>query len=406
MNNFDVNRIREDFPILSEKVNSKQVCYFDNGASSQKPLPVFEKIKYYTFNEYANIHRGVYQFSENITFAYENARKIVQNFLNAEFENDIIFTKNATESINLVANVVCKNFTKDDVVLITQMEHHANIVPWYILAKTYGFKVDFVNVHENGTLDMDDYKKKLNDNVKLVSFTHVSNVTGVVNPAKEIVKMAKSNGSLVLIDASQSVMHEKIDVVDLDVDFLVFTGHKIFAPTGIGVLYGREKLMNSFDPFIGGGDMIKSVSFEKIEFANTPARFEAGTPPIVEAIALGEAILYVENIGFENIKKQEQNIYKALYDGIKNIDGVTIFGDVEKKAPVLSFCIDGINNNDLGTLLNMEGICVRVGKHCAEPLIEKFGVSSTLRVSLCFYNTLEEVAYFLDKLKKIIGMLK
>lgn len=406
MSSFDVYEIRKDFPILFEKINSKQICYFDNGASSQKPKAVLDVIKYYTFKEYANIHRGVYQFSENITFAYENARKIVHKFLNSESENDIIFTKNATESINLVANVFCSKLGKGDTVLITEMEHHANIVPWYLMSDKYGFDVKVVNVLSNGTLDFDDYCNKLGPDVKLVSFTHVSNVTGVINPVKKMIDIAKEYDAYVLLDASQSVMHQKIDVLDLGVDFLVFTGHKIFAPTGIGVLYGRQELMNSFDPFLGGGDMIKSVSFNGISYADSPARFEAGTPPIVEAIALGRAIEYVEKIGFENIKRQEEKVYQSLLEGIKNIEGVTVFGDVDVKAPVISFCVDGVNNNDIGTLLNMEGICVRIGKHCAEPLIEKFGVSSTLRASLCFYNTVEETAYFIEKINKVIGMLR
>jgi cysteine desulfurase/selenocysteine lyase len=395
----DVNEIRKDFPILHTSVNGKPLIYFDNGASSQKPQSVIDSFSSYYSTLNANIHRGVHTLSQEATQAYEDARVKIQHYFNAAHSEEIIFTSGTTEAINLVAHSFVK---KGDEVLISAAEHHSNIVPWQLAE----CKLQVVAISDKGELDMEDFKKKLSNNTKLVSITHVSNTLGSINPVKEIVRLAHEKGVKVLLDGAQAVPHMKVDVQDLDCDFYAFSAHKMFGPTGVGALYGKKELLNAMPPYQGGGDMIKSVSFEKTTYNDLPHKFEAGTPAIAEGIAFGAAIDYLNTIDWNWAAQHEHDLLAYATDEIQKIEGVKIIGEAKEKAGVISFVVEGAHHYDIGTLLDQMGIAIRTGHHCTEPLMKRFNISGTARASFAFYNTKEEVKIFIDALARSLRMLR
>ncbi|MFM2041985.1 MAG: hypothetical protein RLY86_561 [Pseudomonadota bacterium] len=391
---YDVARVRQDFPILSRLVHEKKgrpgkpLVYLDNAASAQKPRAVIDAMSHLLEHDYANVHRGVHFLSQRSTDLYEATRDKVAAFLKAPSRDSIVFTRNATEAFNLVAySWGTKNLSAGDAVLVSHMEHHANIVPWQLLAERIGITLKVVPVLDDGSLDMDSYADLLTDEVKLVSITHASNVLGTVNPAREIVALARSRGKTVMLDGSQAAVHMPVDLSVIDPDFYVFTGHKLYGPTGIGVLYGRKALLDAMPPFLGGGDMIATVSFNGTTYREAPYRFEAGTPAIVEGVGLGAAIDYVTALGMDGIMAHEQRLLSHAMDRLAGIEGLRIVGTAPGKAAIISFTIDGIHPHDIGTLLDRAGIAVRVGRHCAEPLMDRFGVGATARASFGLYNT-------------------
>ncbi|NUM51854.1 MAG: cysteine desulfurase [Flavobacteriales bacterium] len=403
---FNVEKIRKDFPILSHFVNKKPLVYFDNGATTHKPQQVISRIqKFYTF-ENSNIHRGVHALSRQATDVFENARKTVQQFINAAHSHEIIFTSGTTESINLVASSFGKKFiTSGDEILISEMEHHSNILPWQMLCKEKGAILKVIPVLENGELNIDICKTLFSEKTKLLSITHVSNTLGSINPVKEIITLAHKYNVPVLLDGAQSVPHLKIDVQDLDCDFFCFSAHKMYGPTGIGVLYGKKKWLNELPPYQTGGGTIKTVSFNETEYADLPLKFEAGTPHIAGVVGLEEAIQYIENIGIKNISAYENLLLLYATEQLKKIIGLKIIGEAEKKAGVISFIIEGTHPFDIGTILDQQGIAVRTGHHCTQPLMQKFGISGTVRVSLALYNTKEEVDFLISGIQKAVKML-
>ncbi len=404
---FDVNAIRSDFPILQSKVYGKPLIYFDNAATSQKPKTVIDRIVKYYEHENANIHRGVYHLSELSSNAYEGARDIVQKSINAAKREEIVFVRGATEGINLVASSWGRaNLKAGDEVLISQMEHHANIVPWQLICEEKGAILKIIPVDENGELILEDFHRLLTEKTKFVSIVYVSNSIGTINPVKTIIESVHKYNIPVLIDACQAAPHLSIDVQDLDCEFLVYSGHKIFAPTGIGVLYGKEDYLNGMPPYQSGGDMINIVTFEKTTFKEAPHKFEAGTPDISGAIGLGTAIEYVNNISRSAVHKYEQTLLAHATEKISAIDGLRIIGTAKNKIPVISFAVDGAHPMDIGTLLDFEGIAIRTGNHCTQPLLDRFGVSATCRASLAFYNTIEEIDFFAEALVKVIKKIK
>jgi len=403
---YDVARIRQDFPILSRMVHEKKgrpgkpLVYLDNAASAQKPRAVIDAMKDLLEQDYANVHRGVHFLSQRSTDLYEGTRDKVAAFLNAASRDTIVFTRNATEAFNLVANSWgVKNLKAGDAVLLSQMEHHANIVPWQLLRDRIGIRIKVVPVRDDGSLDMDAYEGLLTDDVKLVAVTHASNVLGTVTPAKEIVRLARAKGKTVLLDGSQAAVHMPVDLRAIDPDFYIFTGHKLYGPTGIGVLYGRKEVLDAMPPFLGGGDMISTVSFEETTYREAPYRFEAGTPPIIEGVGLGAAIDYVRSIGMDGIMAHEQRLLSHAMDRLADVEGLRIIGTAPGKAAIISFTIDGIHPHDIGTLLDRAGIAVRVGRHCAEPLMDRFGVGATARASFGLYNTEEEAEALVDAIR-------
>ncbi len=403
---FDVDRVREDFPILKQEVYGKPLVYLDSGASAQKPQVVIDTMREIQETCYANVHRGAYYFSQHLTERYEGVRETVARFLNAGSEREIVFTRNVTEAINLVAHSVGNRLSAGDEVIITEMEHHANIVPWQLLRDRIGITLKVVPVADDGSFRMDAYEAMLGPRTKLVAMTHISNVLGTVLPMKEIIRLAHAAGALVLVDGAQAAVHGKVDVRDLDADFYGFTGHKLYGPTAIGVLYGKAELLKEMPPFMGGGDMIRSVSFEETVYADPPHRFEAGTPPIVEAIGLGAAIDYVQTIGHEAIAAHEAGLLAYATERLQQIDGLTIYGTAKEKAAIVSFALDGIHPHDIGTIIDREGVAIRVGHHCAQPLMERFGLPATARASFGLYNTRAEVdalARALEKVKELFG---
>lgn len=402
----DINSIRLDFPILSTKVYGKNLIYFDNGATSQKPKCVIEKIEKVYCNNNANIHRGVHFLSQEATDLTENARQKVQSFINAAHPHEIIWTKGTTEAINLVASSFCQAFCKEgDEIIVTVMEHHSNIVPWQLQADIKGIVLKVIPINDKGELIIEDLKKLISPKTKLISVAHVSNVLGTINPIEDIINIAHNSNIPVLVDAAQSIQHLPIDVQKLDCDFLVFSGHKVYGPTGTGVLYGKEEWLNKLPPYQGGGEMIERVSFKKTTFNELPFKFEAGTPNYVDLIALGTAIDYVKAVGLNNIKQHEDELLeyatKRLTSEIKNI---TIYGTSAHKSSTISFLIKGIHHYDVGMLLDKMGIAVRTGHHCAQPLMEYLGIEGTVRVSFSFYNTTDEIDKFIDGLKKVEQM--
>lgn len=404
---FDVEQIRADFPALSLTVHGKPLVFLDSAASAQKPLRVIDEMKRLYLNEYANVHRGVYELSEKATVNFENARKKVQHFVNAASDGEIVFTRGATDSINLVAYTWgAANLRAGDEIILSQAEHHSNIVPWQILQSRIGFKINVAPVDDNGDFDFDAYLKLLNEKTKLVSVAHVSNVLGTIFPVKEISAAAHKVGAVVLIDGCQGATHLTVDVRDIGCDFYAFSGHKLYGPTGIGVLYGRLPVLESMPPFEGGGDMIKTVSFSGSTWAEPPARFEAGTPAIMQAIGLGLAVDYVEKIGMDAIDAHERALGKMMQEQIAAINGVRVIGTSKNKAAVVSFVTDFAHPQDIAMVLDQEAVAVRTGHHCAQPLHERFGVSVSVRASLGVYNTAQDVEKFVAavvKAKRFFG---
>lgn len=402
----NIKKIRADFPILAREVNGKPLVYFDNGATSQKPQQVIDVIdKYYTFQN-SNIHRGIHTLSQEATDAYEKARITVQNFINAKHEHEVIFTSGTTGSINLVASSFAKkHLNKGDEIIISTMEHHSNIVPWQMVCEDYGAILKVVPINDKGEFLFEEFEKLLSDKTKFVAVTHVSNTLGTINPVKEIIKKAKAIGAFTLIDGAQAVPHKKVDVQELDCDFYVFSGHKMLGPTGVGILYGKEAILNSLPPYQGGGDMIKTVTFEKTTYNELPHKFEAGTPNIVGGIALAAAIDYMNNIGIHNIETYEHELLTYATEKIKQIEGLRIIGEAKQKASVLSFVVDGTHPSDIGMIIDKLGIAIRTGHHCTEPLMNRLNVPGTARASFAFYNTPEEIDVFIEALKRAIKML-
>ncbi|WP_349558233.1 cysteine desulfurase [Marinobacter sp. NFXS9] len=398
----DVNAVRRDFPILAETVNGKPLVYLDNGASAQKPVAVLDAMERYYRECHSNVHRGAHTLGDRATVAFEGARETVRRFINASSTREVIWTRGTTEAINTIANGLAARLQPGDEILVSTMEHHANIVPWQMVAQRTGAKVLPIQVTPQGELDRDALDSLLqSDRARILAVTHVSNVLGTVNPIRELVQKAKAAGLLTVIDGAQAVPHYRPDVQALDCDFYAFSGHKLFGPTGIGVLYGREALLNEMEPFMGGGEMIERVSFEKTTWNTLPYKFEAGTPPIAEAVGLGAAIDYVEGLGRNALETAEQALLQRANELVETVPGMTVIGTANEKVPVLSFKIEGLHPSDIGTLLDQQGIAIRTGHHCAMPLMDFFCVPGTARASFAFYNTLDEVEQFFAALQKI-----
>ena len=397
---------KKDFPILKSKVNGQPLIYFDNAATSQKPQCVIDAVNNYYKNFNSNVHRGVHELSQRATSEYESTRDTVRDFIGAKKSNQIIFTKGTTDGINIVASSWAENqLKKGDEILITTMEHHSNIVPWQMLCEKLGAKLIVSPINKNGEIIMNEFESLINARTKLIALTHVSNTLGTINPIEEITLLAKENNCKILIDAAQSIPHFKVDVSSFDCDFLVFSGHKIFAPTGVGILYVKEDRFPEMKPYQGGGDMIKEVSFEKTTYNTHPHKFEAGTPNIAGVIGLNEALKYVNKIGIDNIAIIENDRLSDLIKKISKIDKLKIFGNAKDKASVISFTVDGIHPFDLGTLLDQLGIAIRTGHHCTQPLMSFYNIPGTARASFAFYNQKSEIDFFISSLKKAIKML-
>ena len=406
MKTLELKDLRADFPILNLKVNGRPLVYFDNGATSQKPKSVIDAIQTYYESENANIHRGVHYLSQIATDLYEKSRKTIQSYINANSSDEVIFTKGTTDSINLVAFSFGELLNAGDEIIISAMEHHSNIVPWQMLCKRKGCVLKVVPFSEKGELLMDEFNKLLSSKTKLVSITHISNALGTINPIKEIIELSHQVGAKVLIDGAQSMQHMKVDVRDLDCDFFAFSSHKVFGPTGVGVLYGKADLLNQMPPYQGGGDMIAKVSFEETTYNELPYKFEAGTPNIAGVIGTGKAFEFLASLEMDEVIKHEQALLNYAHTELASIEGVRFIGQAEDKASVVSFVIDGIHPFDIGTLLDKQGIAVRTGHHCTQPVMDFFKIPGTIRVSFAFYNTLEEIDLFINALKKGISMLK
>lgn len=401
----NIEKIRADFPILSTTVYGKPLIYFDNGATTQKPKCVVDEIEkvYYTTN--ANVHRGVHHLSQQATDLAEESRAVVQQFINAKHSREVIFTKGTTESINLVAHSFCRQFCKEgDEIIISAMEHHANIVSWQLQEEIRGIRLRVIPINEKGELRMDEFKKLISPKTRLVSVMHISNVLGTVNPIEDIIEIAHRHDIPVLIDAAQSVQHMEVDVQKLDCDFLAFSAHKVYGPNGVGVLYGKEKWLNLMPPYQGGGEMISQVSFKKTTFNELPFKFEAGTPNYPDVIAFAKAINYIKNIGLDSIKEYEDQLLSYCTDELKKIENIRIFGTSDNKSSVISFLIGNIHHYDMGMLLDKMGIAVRTGHHCAQPLMEELGIEGTVRVSIAFYNTKEEIDKLIEGIKRVVAM--
>ena len=398
----DVERIRADFPILKLQVNNKPLVYLDNAASSQMPQQVIDRLDHYLTAQHANIHRAVHYLSETATHEYEVARRTLQKFINAREDREIIFTSGTTEAINLVMHGYGRKFIKaGDEIILTTLEHHSNIVPWQMLCEEIGAKIRVVPINDAGELMLDEYEALFNERTKFVGVVHISNALGTINPVKDMIKFAHARGVPVLVDGAQAAPHLKVDVQDLDCDFYAYSGHKLCGPTGIGMLYGKAKILESMQPFKGGGDMILSVTFEKTLYNTIPFKFEAGTPPIMAAIGLGAAIDYLQNIGMDKIAAHEHALLEYATAQINDMQGVRIIGTAKHKASVISFAIDGVHPHDIGSLLNQEGIAVRTGHHCAQPVMNRFRVPATSRASFAFYNTMAEVDVLIAGIRSV-----
>nr|WP_219821709.1 cysteine desulfurase [Sneathiella aquimaris] len=399
---FDVERIRQDFPIFSEKVHGKRLTFLDSGASAQKPQAVLDAVHDAYAKTYANVHRGVHHLSQQSTELYEGAREIVRSHMNATSLDEIIFTKNTTEAINLVAQSYGQLALKEgDEILLSYLEHHSNIVPWQLAAEKVGATVKAVPIDQNGEFLMEEYLKLLSPKTKIVAITHISNAIGTIVPVKEVIEAAHNMGIPVLLDGSQAMPHMKVDVQALDVDFYVFTGHKVFAPTGIGVLYAKNEWLEKMPPYQGGGDMINRVTFEKTTYATGHSKFEAGTPPIVQAIGLGAAINYVNAIGFDTIAAHEQKLLAYATDQLSQLNSVKIIGQAKQKAAIISFTMEGVHPHDIGTIVDQSGVAIRVGHHCAQPLMDFFDVPSTARASFALYNNRDDVDHLVQSIKTV-----
>ncbi len=402
----DVNKIRADFPILQRKVYGKPLVYLDNAATTQKPQAVLDTLNKYYTSYNSNIHRGVHALSQEATENFNYARAKVMHFINAVHSKEIIFVRGATEGINLVAQTFGRqNINEGDEIIISEMEHHSNIVPWKMLADERGAKLKVIPVTDEGELNLAKYKKLFSERTKIVAVSHVSNVLGTVNPVEEIVEIAHEHGVPVLLDGAQAAPHIKVDVQKIDCDFYVFSGHKVYGPTGIGVLYGKMDLLDKMPPYQGGGDMICTVTFKKIKYRPLPSKFEAGTPNIAGSIALKAALDYVDKVGIENIQKHEEALLKYATTEILKIPGVKILGTAKNKVGVLAFTVKGVHPHDIGTILDQEGIAIRTGYHCAQPLGDRFNVPATARASFAMYNTLDEVKHFIVATKKAVELL-
>jgi cysteine desulfurase/selenocysteine lyase len=402
-NKYDVNKIREDFPILRKKVHGKNLVYLDNAATTQKPTYVIDKVnKYYTTMN-ANIHRGVHALSQEATEAFEGARIQIKQFINALGKNQIIFTRGTTEAINLVASSYGRaNVNEGDEIIISHMEHHSNIVPWQMLCKEKNAKLRIIPINDDGELIYEEFEKLVNERTKFISIVYVSNSLGTINPVKKIIDYAHQFKIPVLVDAAQAVNHIKVDVQELDCDFLAFSGHKIYGPTGIGALYGKVELLEAMPPYQGGGDMISKVTFDETTYNELPHKFEAGTPDIAGAIGLGAAIEYVSKIGIENIKDYETSLLEYATKRVSEVPGLRIIGSAKEKTSVLSFVLENIHPHDIGTFLDFEGVAIRTGHHCTQPVMQRFKIPATSRASFAMYNTKEEIDVLVNGLKKII----
>lgn len=402
---FDVTKIREDFPILSRKVYDRPLIYLDNGATTQKPLCVLDAMREEYLNVNANVHRGVHYLSQQATDLHEQAREKVRKFINAGSVNEIIFTRGTTESLNLVISSFCDGFMSEgDEVIVSVMEHHSNIVPWQLQAARKGISLRVIPMNDKGELLLDEYEKLFTGRTKIVSVTHVSNVLGTVNPVKEIVRIAHEHGVPVMVDGAQSTPHFAVDVQDIDCDFFAFSGHKMYGPTGVGVLYGKEDWLDRMPPYQGGGEMIESVSFEKTVFEHLPFKFEAGTPDYVATHGLATAIDYISSIGIDNISRHEQELTRYCMERMQEIDGIRLFGTANDKDAVVSFLVGDIHHLDMGTLLDRLGIAVRTGHHCAQPLMIRLGIQGTVRASFAMYNTKEEIDVLVEGIKRVSKM--
>ncbi len=403
---FNVQNVRKDFPILERRVHGKPLVYLDNAATSQKPRQVIEALDNYYRSYNSNIHRGVHALSEQATAAYEDARDAVRKFINARSVREVIFVRGTTEAINLVAQSYGRRLKSGDEILITAMEHHANIVPWQMLCEQTGARLEVAPINDRGELIMEEFERRLRPCTRIVAAAHISNALGTVNPVEEMVRLAKVQGAVTVLDGAQAVPHTAVDVQSLDCDFYAFSGHKMFGPTGIGVLYGREALLEQMPPYQGGGDMIKMVTFEKTTYNDLPHKFEAGTPHIAGAIGLGAAIHYLSGLGLADVSGYEHELLEYSTAALSNIDGLRLVGTASQKAGVLSFVMDRIHPHDLGTILDMEGIAIRTGHHCAMPVMDRFKIPATARASLAFYNTREEIdllAQAVESAKKVFA---
>ena len=402
----DISNIRADFPVLDQQVNGSTLIYFDNAATTQKPKSVIEALSHYYQKDNANIHRGLHTLAERATTAYELTRAKVRDFIHAPSSDQIIFTSGTTAGINLVAQTFGRStFKAGDKILISNLEHHSNIVPWQMIAEETGAIIEVIPVDETGVLDLDAFINQLDEKVKLVAVNHVSNAIGTINPIAKIISLAHAKGAKVLIDGAQSVAHIDIDVQALDMDFFVFSAHKLFGPTGVGILYGKRELLESMPPYQGGGEMIKEVSFSGTTYNELPYKFEAGTPNIADVIAFGSAIDYVKSHGTEVLMKQEQALLAYATEKLNAIPGLRIIGTAPEKIAVISFVVEGIHPQDLGVLLDKFGVAIRTGHHCAQPLMQRYGLVGTCRVSFAFYNSLEEIDRFIVALQRSIQML-
>ncbi len=403
----DVEQIRKDFPILGEQVYSKPLTYLDNAATTQKPRAVIDTLTQYYSKENANIHRGIFCLSEQATKRYKSARHKVQEFIGAASDKEIVFVRGTTEALNLVAHCYGRTFLKaGDEVLITHMEHHSNIVPWQMLAEQIGIKLKVAPINDQGELMMDEFQKLLTDRVKFVSVVHVSNALGTVNPVKEIIRLAHAKGIPVMVDGAQAVAHTPVNVRDLDCDFYAFSGHKLLGPTGIGVLYGKKEFLEKMPPYQGGGDMIRSVSFEKTTYNDLPYKFEAGTPHIAGVIGLGVAIDYISDVGLSQIETYEQELLKYGTEKLLQVPGLRLIGTANHKSAILSFVLGDAHAHDIGTILDRQGIAIRAGHHCAMPVMERFNVPATTRASLAFYNTREEIDRLVAALHEVTEVFR
>ncbi|CAI3922339.1 aminotransferase class V-fold PLP-dependent enzyme [Commensalibacter communis] len=399
---FDIEAIRKDFPILQQKINGKPFVFLDSGASAQKPIQVIEAIQKSVYTQYANVHRGVYTMSEAMTDQYEAVRQKVADFMGAASADEVIYTKNSTEAINLVAHSYGSLLQKGQGIVITEMEHHANLVPWQMLRDRMGLHLYVAPITDQGDIDLIALEQILVKNdIAFVAVTHMSNVLGTINPIKMIATMAHQNGAKILVDGSQGIVHQRVNVRDLDVDFYTFTGHKLYGPTGIGILWGKKELLDQMPPFMGGGDMIERVTFEKSTWALPPVRFEAGTQPILEVVGLGAAIDYVLSIGYENITQHDERLVEYAIKKMQEIEGLSILGNPEKRGGVIAFTMDKAHAHDIATLLDQNGIAVRAGSHCAEPLLHRLHQTSVARASFGIYTSFQEIDYFVDTLKVI-----
>lgn len=402
---YDINKVREDFPILSRQIYGKPLVYFDNGATTQKPLCVLDAMRNEYLNVNANVHRGVHYLSQQATDLHEAARETVRKFINAPKVEEVIFTRGTTESLNLVVSSFGDRFLSEgDEVIVSVMEHHSNIVPWQLLAAKKGIAIKVIPMTDEGDVIMEEYEKLFNERTRIVSITQVSNVLGTINPVKEMIRIAHEHEVPVMVDGAQSTPHMKVDVQDLDCDFFAFSGHKIYGPTGIGVLYGKEKWLDEMPPYQGGGEMIESVSFEKTTFEKLPFKFEAGTPDYVATHGLATALNYVTELGLDNIFAHEQELTRYAMEQMKEIPGMRLFGTSQHKDAVISFLVGDIHHLDMGTLLDRLGIAVRTGHHCAEPLMHRLGISGTVRASFALYNTKEEVDALIAGIKRVSQM--